>query len=289
MMDGVKFHEMEEELYLRRDPKGIKSDFGRVLLIGSSLCYPLAILIAEKAATKVGNGYVALAVTKDVFPIAAQRCSLTTIFEQIENRDDSFLAKDDLGLMVNKYDAILFGNGVSETKANYEFLRRLIQVYQHRLILDATALSLLAKYGAEILDEKCVGSTILLTPHLGEANRLFKTERKSRNPADYLEDAISFNRKHHTMILLKSYQSYLVDEEEGILSDTSSSPSLAKAGSGDGLAGYLAGVLAYPFACNIKDGILFADHMVHLAANKAEHELTVGGSNILSALDKIPC
>lgn len=287
-MNHALFCEMENEIYLYRDPQKNKSDFGRVLLIGSSHAYPLAVLIAEWAASKVGNGYLALSVPDEVYPIVASRCSLTTIFEPMENHHESFFPSEELFEKIDRYDAILFGNGIASTKENYEFLCELIRNYRKRLVLDATALSLLAAYGCEIFLEKPETAEILLTPHLGEARRLFKSDVMSRHPKEYLSSALAFNRKYHTHMFLKSYQSYYVDEKEATLSPALSSPSLAKAGSGDGLAGYLAGVLAFPLKEELKERVLFADRMIHLAAKTSEQEKTVGGANIISALEKIP-
>ena len=287
-MNHALFCEMKNEIYLYRDPQKNKSDFGRVLLIGSSHAYPLAVLIAEWAASKVGNGYLALSVPDEVYPIVASRCSLTTIFEPMENHHESFFPSEELFEKLDRYDAILFGNGIASTKENYEFLCELIRNYRKRLVLDATALSLLAAYGCEIFLEKPETAEILLTPHLGEARRLFKSDVMSRHPKEYLSSALAFNRKYHTHMFLKSYQSYYVDEKEATLSPALSSPSLAKAGSGDGLAGYLAGVLAFPLKEELKERVLFADRMIHLAAKTSEQEKTVGGANIISALEKIP-
>lgn len=287
-MTQALFNEMENEIYLHRDPQKNKADFGRALLIGSSHAYPLAVLIAERAASKVGNGYLALSVPDEVYPIAASRCSLTTIFEPIENHHESFIPSEGIFERLDRYDAILFGNGIASTKENYEFLCELIRNYRKRLVLDATALSLLAAFGCEILLKKAETSEILLTPHLGEARRLFKSNIQSRNPKEYLSPALAFCQKYHIHMLLKSYQSYYVDEKEATLSPVLSSPSLAKAGSGDGLAGYLAGVLAFPLKKELKERVLFADRMIHLAAKTSEQEKTVGGANIISAIEKIP-
>ena len=65
-------------------------------------------------------------------------------------------------------------------------------------------------------------------------------------------------------------------------------PSLSKAGSGDGLAGYIAGLLSYATKWYKKeDIILFADKMIHEAAYLSQEEESEGIANILSARNKI--
>ena len=85
-MDKALFDSMIRDIYQNRKPDGIKSDFGKVLIIGGSKPYPLSVCIADKFASLSGVGYVSLAVDKSIYQIVASRVSLTSIFE-ISTRD----------------------------------------------------------------------------------------------------------------------------------------------------------------------------------------------------------
>ncbi|MFA6874528.1 MAG: hypothetical protein WCR16_02800, partial [Bacilli bacterium] len=90
--------------------------------------------------------------------------------------------------------------------------------------------------------------------------------------------------------LLKSSKSYLVAKDGSTYAgDSIPTPSLAKAGSGDGLAGYLVGLLAYGRKeASLEEIILYADSMIHKAARAAENELGPGLASILSVPQYLP-
>ena len=102
-MDKTLFDSMIRDIYQNRKPDGIKSDFGKVLIIGGSKPYPLSVCIADKFASLSGVGYVSLAVDKSIYQIVASRVSLTSIFE-ISTRDEGIDLSNDT---LRKYDSIL--------------------------------------------------------------------------------------------------------------------------------------------------------------------------------------
>ena len=53
-MDKTLFDSMIRDIYQNRKPDGIKSDFGKVLIIGGSKPYPLSVCIADKFASLSG-------------------------------------------------------------------------------------------------------------------------------------------------------------------------------------------------------------------------------------------
>ena len=111
----------------------------------------------------------------------------------------------------------------------------------------------------------------------------------SRKAEDYLPSAREFISSHRCNILLKSNQSIYINEKEEVYPCLSSSvPALAKAGSGDGLAGYLAGLLAYSDKIiGFDETVLFADKMIHEAALSSQKELSSGVADILSSAEKV--
>lgn len=271
-------------LYIDRREDSIKNDFGKGLIIGGSLNYPNSVILASEFATISGNGYTALAVCKSIYPSIISRCHPSCIYEISESDESISFSKAKQLEIIKKYNAILFGNGVIESKENRELLIYLLNNYEGNLIIDATGLTILSKLYIDHFKPK-----VLLTPHLGEAKKLFKVSLPSRNIDDYLIYAKEYCLKHHCSILLKSYQSVLIDENGKITKcDYLPTPSLAKAGSGDGLAGFLLGLLSYADKIiDYNDVIIFADTLIHKAAKKAEENFSSGISNILFAKDEI--
>lgn len=277
-MDPKRFLDTANLLYGRRKEDSIKSDFGRSLIIAGSRRYPLCIIIASLLCYASANGYTALSMPDEIYNAIVSRMNPTQIIEPLENKDGCFLESQDISRL-NKYDSILFGNGVEEKEENRKFLSKLIKEYDKHLIIDATGLTLLAK-DKTILKNKNPNSKILLTPHLKEASMLFSCELENRNPETYLDKAISFCKEYQVNILLKSSKSLYVNSQ-GLYEESTYKPTnnLAKAGSGDGLAGYLCGILAYATKrIGYDESIIFADHMIHIAAYQAKEELGMTSS-----------
>jgi NAD(P)H-hydrate epimerase len=291
-MEERTFAKIIRDLYWERDPKSLKSDYGKALLIGGSLAYPGSIVIAAQFAALAGDGYNALALPHSIYPIAAARAPLSAIYENFKVAGDSYLIDEnleELSRCLRSYSSVLFGNGIYDSKANYDLLSYLIASYGGLLVIDATGLALLAEYGVEVLKKKKTESTIILTPHLGEAARLLKVDQKTKDPEAYEELGSAFAKEYGVYLLLKSYRSLLIDPSgTTFASEYAPTPSLGKAGSGDGLAGYLTGLLAYGTKKeSVTDLILFADALVHEGAALAEDEKSPGVASILSVKEEI--
>ena len=285
-MNDRLFLEMLDKLYFHRDDNAIKSDNGRSLLIGSSKNFPNATLIAAEAAILSGNGYNAVSVPDEIYPIVFSRLSPLCIYEGISNEKDEFESDIDFSFLA-KYDSVLFGNGAVVSEKNYQFMNRLISETDKNLLLDASALRLLSQYGTDALAKKKKETKILLTPHLGEANSLLNAGLHSRNPKDYLEKALAFCEKYQVYMLLKSVSSILVTpEKKYFISSYPSTPSLGKAGSGDGLSGYLTGLLSFAEKYfSYSDIISFGDQMIHLSMKELEKKSSPALHSILSLKD----
>ncbi len=288
-MKNAEFNRLVDEIYHERNPKGIKSDFGRVLIIGGSHRYPFAPVIATEFAQLSSNAIQALSVPENVYAIAASRAPLRTVFVPLHGSRDSFSfgnteeERENNFKAINQFDCILFGNGVSINEENSRFLRDLISSFKGRnLVIDASGLRILAS-DPDMLLGKNVGTEVILTPHLGEANALFGTESRSRDPKHYVADARNFAIKYRCGILLKSYSSIFVSKDNTSHSTYSPTPSLAKAGSGDALAGLMSGLLSF---ADKKAGrintVLFADELLHRAAKNAQESVK---SNLASIDD----
>jgi NAD(P)H-hydrate epimerase len=112
--------------------------------------------------------------------------------------------------------------------------------YTGKLIIDADGLNTLAKYGVSILKNK--SCQVLVTPHIKEFSRLSgKTVQEI--VASPVECAKNFASAFGVTVLLKSATSVITDGTRTALNTTGNS-ALAKAGSGDMLAGFVGGSAA---------------------------------------------
>lgn len=284
-MDNEEFRNYVREFYWNRKDESIKSDFGKSLLIGTSRCYPNALTVAARLSACSGNGYTALSVPEINFPIVFSRISPLMIGENLTWHQDELVLDENLS-QASRYDSVLFGNGMAVTKQNFEALEVILKNLRHNLIIDAGGIRMLSKFGSDILLKRSKGTNVLLTPHLGEAKELLFSDIKSRNPKDYEKDALDYAKKYQVSLLLKSGSSLLVlPDGRTYMSDYLPTPSLARAGSGDALAGYLAGLLAYgEKIVDFPTVVRFGDEMIHRAAKKRQEQISSG----LSSAEELP-
>ena len=99
-------------------------------------------------------------------------------------------------------------------------------------VFDADALQ--AQSTAQNFDENCV-----LTPHIGEFERMFGSAG-----VDLVDAAIKAAAMSGAILVLKSSNTIIAHPNGRTVSGTPTSPYLAKAGTGDVLAGLIAGLLA---------------------------------------------
>ncbi|MBQ7387692.1 MAG: NAD(P)H-hydrate dehydratase, partial [Clostridia bacterium] len=142
---------------------------------------------------------------------------------------------------VSPRDVLLIGSGCECTEALADEVINLIRLDGAPLVLDADAINALAKYAsADVLLEK--SRKIILTPHPLEFSRISGYLTEYIN-AHRIECAREFAKKYGVTLLLKGAATVITDGEVTYINSTGSS-ALAKAGSGDVLAGLLASLLA---------------------------------------------
>ena len=77
----MTYDEIRLSLLVERQPDSIKSDFGRTCLIGGSLNYPGAMIIASDFAYLSGNGYTAVSVPETIRTVIQSRVNPTEILK----------------------------------------------------------------------------------------------------------------------------------------------------------------------------------------------------------------
>lgn len=269
-MQENEFQKLKKQLFYR-DNNANKGDFGKALVIGGSLSYPFAPAIAASFLDFAGPGYVCLSLPPEILPITATRVALSCVFSS------------DALTNLNRYSAILFGNGLEKNETNKALLGSLLQDYEGTLVIDATGIDLLKEVGFAGDNGK---KTIILTPHLGEARRLLGSDLMSKEPDDFSSLAQAYVESHGVFLLLKSAHSILFGKGmKPVASSYPPTPSLAHAGSGDALAGLLTGLLAKPHPDGkTEEVILFADELFHRGAALFEKEHPIAHQDIVDYL-----
>ena len=243
-----------------------KGTFGTVLVVAGSVNYTGAALLAGKAAYRIGAGLVTLAVPAPLhtslaghFPEATwlllphEMGSISTAAAEVVSnnleRVTSLLIGPGLGLDDTTKDFIgnlLGGATVKTPHARLGFVQpsgskgkqKLVSLPP--LVIDADGLKLLAK----IPDwSKLLPATAILTPHPGEMSELtgLAIDNIQENR---LEIAVKYAAEWGHVVVLKGAFTVVAAPDGRTTTIPVATPALAHAGTGDVLAGIIAGLRA---------------------------------------------
>jgi NAD(P)H-hydrate epimerase len=233
----------------RRAPDANKGSFGKVLVIGGCIDYSGAPTLAAEAAYRVGAGLVTLAVPRNIQPTAALLCRVAT-FLTLHGTADA-LSTDALGRLeqavqgLDQRHAIIVGPGMGQATPTQPFLAGLLDILRRkeggaRVVIDADALNHLS--GMPDWPARLPPHSIL-TPHPGEMARLTGRSVKEVQ-ADRIGLALDSAQRWGHVVLLKGANSVVAFPNHSALVLPYANSALAVAGTGDVLAGCVAGMLA---------------------------------------------
>ena len=230
-----------------RDPAGHKGTFGRVLVVGGCAQPPLIMVggpsLSAIAALRCGCGLAELAMPA---PLLAAGLTLapSAVGHAIEidaHGGATLGALQALAERAAVAEAVVCGPGLG---ANAGPVVHSMIASAPRLVLDADALNALASAPdpRAALRARRAGTTVL-TPHVGEARRLARAcGMHDSATASELAAALG------VVVVLKSHETSIADADHA-WSVRAGTSALATAGSGDVLAGVLAGLWAQQTEC----------------------------------------
>lgn len=208
-----------------RDEDTYKNKLGHVLCIGGNKYMGGAIILSASAALNAGSGLVSVASAPENLHALHARIPEAMFLNMYENQD--------LIQNIQKADVIVLGPGLGLSGASKNVFTTVLENVSDKqwLILDGDALTLLSQVD---LSQKQRPQNLILTPHLGEWNRLTGIEA----PANDLSENKKWKERLRAEIVLKKDRSevYLAD---AIWKNTSGNPSMATGGMGDTLTGIL--------------------------------------------------
>ncbi|MFL6590462.1 MAG: NAD(P)H-hydrate dehydratase [Chthoniobacterales bacterium] len=223
------------------DKGGSKEKRGRALIIAGAVEMPGAAILASTAALRAGCGKVRLAIAEAA--AIAVGCAVPELFVlPIATGKGRNAALRNIIDSAHKADAVLMGPGMRDIPAIRFLLPRLLSLDSIRaVIIDATALRVLADLRPRTSDIKC---PLILTPHHAEAATLCNSaaEKISEAPLHYARDIAG---RFDATIVLKSAETVICAASTNAdYLNRRGNIGLATAGSGDVLAGIIAGLCA---------------------------------------------
>lgn len=229
---------MPERLYKlpplpARPVRSHKGTFGRVLVVGGEMLG--APILAGTAALRSGSGLVQVAMDEKML---AAGLSITPELVGLGLRGSSTETVVAAGKLAQ---AIVIGPGMGLSAGAMARVTKLVKL-KCAVVLDADAINLLARRPAVLTKN---AANIILTPHPGEMMRLCASLRLGTVPADdrgRLAIAVAVARRLGCVVLLKGYHTVISDGVR-VCVNTTGDNSLAKAGTGDVLAGVIGSLL----------------------------------------------
>lgn len=231
-----------------------KGVFGALGILAGSEQYRGAALLNVDAALRTGAGIVCLAAIRDVCAAVAVRTPCCTLLPQPCAEDGCLVPEAAEALLATRPTAVLAGSGLGGTVSTMRLMERLLDEAACPLVLDADALNAVSGHLADgrypeaharlqtALDK--AARPLILTPHMGEMARLCGAPVPAVMQGQQTY-ATRYARQHNCVVVLKSHATIVAGPGEGeVYLHQRDNPGLAKGGSGDVLAGIIAGLLA---------------------------------------------
>lgn len=204
-----------------------KGTYGHVEIVGSSVHYPGAGILASKAAGRAGAGYVTLS---SFGPLFSDFLRLPEVIYQ------NLL---EVPFQPNQKHAFVVGPGLGgdQSEKVLAVIQKLIKAKISHVLLDADALNVIS-------DQKEISFPPgwVLTPHPGELSRLMNVSAEQIN-RDRSAWAMRAAQKYGCIVCLKGFRTVVATSKKSVIV-LSGNSSLSKAGAGDVLSGIIGAFLA---------------------------------------------
>jgi len=222
-----------------RNPEGHKGTFGKLLLLCGSRGYTGAAYLAAMGALRCGAGLVFLAAPETVYPIEAVKLTEPVVFP-VPDREGMY-SQEAVAVIRERLpdmDAVLIGCGMGKSPGTFAVLEAVLKEAVCPVIVDADGINLLYGHMDLLRGRSC---PTILTPHEGEFKRIW-----SLGP-DRMDSVRELAAYSGAVVLLKGHRTCITD---GVCSyrNFTGNPGMATGGSGDVLAGMIAGLLGQGIA-----------------------------------------
>ena len=219
-----------------------KNGRGRVLAVGGSRIVPGGIRLTVEAALRAGAGKVQVATIESAALALGVAMPEVAVFGMPENAkgDISARAAAALGDLVSHCDAVIAGPAMAGATSAARLVASLLKVPDTCVVLDAAALIQLQRHAAALRRRR---SPAVLTPHIGEMGAMI-----NRPVADIEQDRAAAVRgaaeQFGAVCLLKGPTTLIAGPAGELFAYAGGGIGLATGGSGDVMAGLVAGLCA---------------------------------------------
>ena len=228
----------------REGDKGVR---GHVLVLGGSREMPGAVILAATAALRAGAGKLTIATGASVAQLVALAIPEARVVGLRETAEGGFTRDTMAALnpLADRVSAILIGPGMQDEAATAALVRALLpRLDGASVVLDACAMGILLNPDLEQSDGAFrFEQPVVVTPHAGEMAHLTGIA-KNDILADPDARAAAAARDWNAVVALKGARTVICSPDGGMWQHEGGNVGLAISGSGDVLAGIIAGLAA---------------------------------------------
>lgn len=232
---------MVSALLPERNPASHKGTFGSALVTAGSTPYTGAALLAGKAAYRVGAGLVTMAVPEPLHAILAGHIPEATWLPL--PHEHGFISEEAAYAILSSHErvtAMLLGPGLGNKHTTKLFVEHLLPALEIPLVIDADGL----RHMATVHDwNRKIRKTAALTPHPGEMSALTGLAREEIQ-SNREEVAGKYAKEWGHVVVLKGAFTVIAAPDGRKTVIPVATPALARAGTGDVLAGLIVGLRA---------------------------------------------
>lgn len=243
----VTFGYEKQDLFLgfpKRKKNSHKGSYGKVLMIAGSKGMSGAAYLSAKAAYAVGAGLVQI-YTHEENRVILQQLLPEAIITTYDTFDSEQLEK-----LIQWADLIGIGCGLGKSDTAERVMQYTLERALVPCVVDADGINILSKHMEWI---EVTNALIVLTPHMKEMSRMLQCSVKELIE-QRMERLHAFVERYKVVCVLKDARTLVAKEHRNTYLNLSGNAAMAKAGSGDVLAGVIVGILAqqcepYTSAC----------------------------------------
>lgn len=263
-----------------------KGTFGTAVVAAGSTAYTGAALLAGKAAYRAGAGLVTMAVPEPLHAVLAGCLPEATWIPLPHERGFiSESAADALAKGWERATALLLGPGFGNQPTTKKFVEKLLPFVKVPLVLDADGLRHLSQIKGW---HKNLSAPAVLTPHPGEMSALTGLS-SGEIQSNREEIARQYAQEWGHVVVLKGAFTVVAAPDGNCTIIPVATPALARAGTGDVLAGLIVGLLAQglePYGAAVAGAFIHAQAGL-FAAEELGATASVLASDVLDAIPEV--
>lgn len=252
---------------------------GKLFALCGSVGFTGAAYLSSLSALKIGCGAVILGIPKSLNRILESKTTevITLPLPETDEKTFSKLSFEKISEKINWCNTMLIGPGIGRNPETLALVRKIVQETEKPVVLDADGIFAFKDNLDIFKKKKC---KLILTPHYGEFSNLtgLKLEEIKNN---IYEVSVEFAKKYDVTLVLKNSPTIVTDGDVFYINSTGRE-NLATVGSGDVLAGIIAGI----FSQN-KDPLKSSVAGVYIHGRSGDILFNKTGSNSTIASDLI--